>query len=304
LKIERLEQSRLNTTMMGVVKAVLDYYRIEMSAAWAFGGSGHAFLISIHDEICPSGPYCWKYEPFYKLVRNLGIDMIDLGFFEGSSSREARAEVEEKLKAHLDQGQPCALGNLENQVIFGYDDRQFFTAQPWGDCCDGFPPATLTFGTWQEFKDECHATFWTFKKFEPRDDSTAVRDSLAYAVDQFKHPEQHSFERYGVGLKAYDNWARAVGAGHGGSHGNWWNATVWSECRAMAADYFTEIGQRLVRVAGPAFELSKAYKEIAGLLAKVSDKEMQPGEKARILAELRGKELAAINKVEKLLAAV
>ena len=35
-------------------------------------------------------------------------------------------------------------------------------------------------------------------------------------------------------------------------------STVWSECRAMAADYFAEMAKRMLRVAGPALELSRA----------------------------------------------
>jgi hypothetical protein len=301
MKLENLSQGRLNTTMMGVVKAVLDFYYIETSEAWAFGGSGHAFLINIHDEICPSGPYCWKYDGFLRLLRNLGLEMTDLGFFHKDSSPGERAQVEHRLKQSLDSGLPCSLTNMENQVISGYDDKVFFTAQPWGDCCDGFPPATLTFSTWPELKDETHVSFFLFRKLAPKDDATIVRDSLRYALDLFRHPEKHSRERYGIGLKAYDNWIRGVAAGHGSSHGNWWNATVWSECRAMASGYLARIAQKFGAVAVQTQELSHAYREIADLLSKVSDKEMDPADRTAVLAELKDKEGAAIKQVESLL---
>jgi len=273
---------------MGVVKAVLDYYHLDSTEAWAFGGSGHAFLINIHDQLCPSGPYCWKYDGFQRL-------------FDKNSKPEERAAVEQKLKQSLDSGNPCSLTNMEHQVISGYDDKAFFTAQPWGDCCNGFPPATLTFGTWPEFKDEIHVNFFTFKKLAPADDATVVRDSLGYALDLFRHPEQHNFERYGIGLNAYDNWTSAVAAGHGSSHGNWWNATVWSECRAMASGYFTEVGGKLSKVAGQARELSTAYRGIADLLSRVSDKKMEPAGKTALLTELKEKEGQAVKQVESLL---
>ena len=301
MKLESLSQGRLNTTMMGVVKAVLDFYHIESTEAWAFGGSGHAFLVNVHDEICPSGPYCWKYDGFQRLLRNLGLEMTDLGFFDKSSKPEERARVEQKLKQSLDSGNPCSLTNMENQVISGYDDKAFFTAQPWGDCCNGFPPATLTFGKWPEFKDEIHVNFFTFRKLAPADDRTTVRDSLRYALDLFRHPEKHSFERYAIGLNAYDNWTRGVATGHGSSHGNWWNATVWSECRAMASSYFAEVGRKFGTVAGQAQELNTAYREIADLLSKVSDKTMDPAGKAALLTETKDKEARAITQVESLL---
>jgi len=287
--------------MLGVVKAVLDYYHPGTSAAWAFGGSGHAFLVNIHEQICPSGPYCWKYEGVQRLIRNLGIEMTDLGFFHSGSRPEERAAVELKLRQALDSGMPCSLVNMEHQVIYGYDDKAFFTAQPWGDSCGGFPPATLTFGTWPELKDEVHVTFFTFRKLAPADDRTVVRDSLSYALNLFRNPEQLSFEHYGIGPNAYDNWLRAVADGHGSSHGNWWNATVWSECRAMASGYFSEIGQKFTPVAGQAQDLSAAYREIADLLSKAADKNMNPADKTAILTELKGKETQAIGQVESLL---
>ena len=301
MKLENLSQGRLNTTMMGVVKAVLDYYQLDASAAWAFGGSGHAFLINIHEQICPSGPYCWKYDGFLKLLRNLGLEMTDLGFFHGKSTPEERAAVEQKLKQSLDSGIACSLCNMENQVIYGYDDKAFFTAQPWGDCCGGFPPATLTFGTWPEFKDETHVNFFTFRKLAPADDRTIVRDSLRYALDLFQHPGKHSFEHYGIGPNAYDNWIRAV-TEHGSSHGNWWNGTVWSECRAMGSGYFSEIEQKLAPVAAQARELSSTYQETADLLSKAADKELQPAGKSALLSQAKDKEGRAIKQVEALLA--
>jgi hypothetical protein len=301
MKLENLSQGRLNTTMMGVVKAVLDYYHLDSSEVWAFGGSGHAFLVNVHDQLCPSGPYCWKYDGFQKLLRNLGLEMNDLGFFHKDSKPEERAAVEQKLKQSLDSGIPCSLVHMEHQVISGYDDKAVFTAQPWGDCCNGFPPATLTFGTWPEFKDEVHVNFFTYRKLAPADDATVVRDSLGYALDLFRHPEKHNFERYSLGLNAYDNWTRAVAAGHGQAHGNWWNGTVWSECRTMASGYFSEIGQKFGTVSGQASKLSNAYREIADLLSKAADKEMKPADKTAILAELKDKEGQAINQVESLL---
>jgi hypothetical protein len=289
--------------MMGVVKAVLDYYHLDSSEAWAFGGSGHAFLINIHEQICPSGPYCWKYEGSQKLIRNLGLEMNDLGFFHAQSTPEERAAVERKLKQALDAGIPCSLANMEHQIISGYDDKAFFTAQPWGDCCGGFPPATLTFGAWPEFKDETHVNFFAFRKLAPADDRTVVRDSLGYALDLFQRPEEHSFKHYGIGPSAYDNWVRAV-AEHGSSHGNWWNGTVWSECRTMASGYFSEIGQKFAPVAGQARELSGDYREIADLLSKAADKETGSAAKAALLTEAKDREVRAITRVEPLLASL
>ena len=58
--IPNLKMYPFETTLMGVLKGVADYFDIAVSDAWLFGGSGHAFLINIHEQLCPSGPYVWK----------------------------------------------------------------------------------------------------------------------------------------------------------------------------------------------------------------------------------------------------
>ena len=91
---------------------------------------------------------------------------------------------------------------------------------------------------------------------------------------------------------------------YGSSHGNWWNATVWFECRAMASGYFSEIGQKFAPVAGQARELSDAYREIADLLSKAADKEMGPVGKSSLLSQAKDKEGRAIQQIETLLASL
>jgi hypothetical protein len=300
VKLENLKMPPYNTTMMGVVKGALDFYGLNMSPAMAFGGSGHAFLINIHDELCPSGPYCWNYDPFYRLLRNLGVAMTDLGFFHAGSSPAERAGIEQTLKEHLDRGKPCSFCNMENQTIHGYDDQKFLLGIPWKPM--EITPETLTLGSWQEFGKEIHVNFFVFEKLGKQDDSVVIRDSLSHAVDLFRNPRQYTGERYGVGPNAYDNWAKANETGHGASHGNWWNAQVWSECRQMAAGYFTEIAAlRPGEVAKRARVLSRDYREIAGLLAKAGDKELGAGAKAGIIRDLKTREASAISQVEELL---
>jgi hypothetical protein len=255
---------------MGVVKGTLDYNGIKASDAWAFGGSGHAFLINIHKQLCPSGPYCWKYDEFYRLLRNLGLEMTDLGFFHKGSTSAERAAVEKQLREHLDAGRVCSFCNMENQLICGYDEKGLLLSRPW-DCSPEITPATLSSGSWPEFGDEVHVNFFVFRPVESRDERTIVRDSLRYAVEVFRNPTKYSLDGYGIGPDAYDNWAAAAPE-HGSSHGNWWNGAVWSECRKMAGAYFAEIAARRPEIAVHAGQLSSAYAEIAALLEKVADK--------------------------------
>ena len=295
MQIDDLGMPPFNTTLVGVLKGALDYYKFDVSAPMVFGATGHAFLINIHKQLCPSGPYCWKRTKAEPLIENLGLRMIDLGFYCPQNGSENRADVEKRLRDGLDKEIPCSLLNLENQMITGYDDTGFFTVQPWAAHVDS-PPAKLSFGTWKEFGDEFHVNFYTIEKVEPCDRLTAILDSLDYAVELNENPSAHNQKDYGIGPEAYTNWINAVEE-HGSSHGNWWNATVWSECRAMASKYFAEIGKRFRYVSRSVSQLEKAYAEIADALGTLSDKKMDPKKKVTLLEETRKREAAAIEMV-------
>lgn len=295
MRIENLRMPCLNTTMMGVLKGVCDYYDINLSTPMLYGGSGHAFLMNIHEALCPSGPYCWNRSDFYKLVRNLGVEMVDHGFFCNSSGEPERASMESILRDSLDAGIPCSLLNMENQLIDGYDETGLHTAQPWFP--HDFPPAHLTFGTWEEFGGECHVNFFTFSKAEPATLNKTLADSLRYAVDLYERPSEHTSEHYGVGAVAYDRWIGAVKSGSGDSHGNWWNGTVWAECRYQASKYFEEIANHRQEVAVLAWDLSQEYSIIADSLRKASDKLMGAGEKIAILEQASAQECACIPRI-------
>ncbi|MBN2452230.1 MAG: hypothetical protein JXR77_17725 [Lentisphaeria bacterium] len=297
-RLANVRQPPLNTTMMGVLKAAADSYGLDLTEPMIYGLSGHAFLINIHTQLCPSGPYCWKRENAKPLIENMGLRMTDLGFFGTGAKAEARAEVERKLRAALDRGIPCSLLNLENQIIDGYDGTGFFSAQPWAPQ-SRFPPDRLTFGSWKEFGEQFHVNFYAMEKVAPADRHRAVLASLDYAVDLWKDPEKHSSRVYGVGPKAYDNWIQAV-PDSGSSHGNWWNATVWSECRRMAADYFSAIGTADTNVADLCAQLRSEYLAVAGNLSRASSRTMDSDEKIVLLKETKQREANAVEKVEKL----
>lgn len=301
-RLENLRQPPLNTTLMGVLKGAADYHGLNLDAPMIYGLSGHAFLINIHTQLCPSGPYCWKREKAAPLIANMGIRMTDLGFFGTKAREEARTEVESKLRGALDKGVPCSLMNLENQIIDGYDITGFFSAQPWAPK-NKFPPARLTFGSWEEFGNEFHANFYVIEKIAPADRRTAILASLDYAADMWTNSSAYSTQAYGVGQEAYDNWIAAVPA-DGSGHGNWWNATVWSECRQMAAAYFAEIGEANEHVADLCSQLSGKYQKIAENLGKASEKAMETEPKIRLLKETKLLEEDAVEAVQKLSAAL
>jgi hypothetical protein len=296
-KIENLGMKPFSTTLMGVVEGVADYFDIPVSESMLYGLSGHAFLINIHKQICPSSPYVWNKSRFYLLLENIGIKVTDLGFYSNQSSLEERTKVESILCEALDAGIPCSLCNMDNQLITAYDKKGFLVVQPWEPPCVDGQPSKLSFGTWKEFKKEVHVSFYTFKKVTPVDRKNAMLDSLDYAIDLYTKSSEFSREAYGIGPEAYSNWIAAAEK-YGSTHGNWWNATVWSECRSMAAKYFAEIGHEYPQTSNTAVELENLYTEIARQLKISSNKDMNSTDKINLLQRTQKNEATAIEKIK------
>lgn len=295
----KLKQSCLNTTMMGVYRAALDVYDLPVSTPALFGLSGHAFVINIHNELCPSGPYCWGRPYVEKLAANVGLDVRDLGFFSQKSTPAERAAVETQLREALDAGVVCALINMENQLITGYDDTGFHTAQPWPQM--DFPPKHLSFGSWSELDNEIHINFYTLSRREPAELKPSVLASLRYLVDFNRNPANHTREPYHCGLSAYPAWIDAIRAGHGNSHGHWWNAFVYAECRANAADFFREVTPALAMPElGPT--LAEHYATTARCLMSASEKSLAPDKQIALLQQAESHDRAAALLAEKMLA--
>jgi len=281
---------------MGMLKGPLDYYGIAVSAPTVFGGSGHGFLINVDEQIAVESVYVWNYKKADPLVENLGLRIVDLGWYSKESSKEETAEVEMKLCDAIDRGVVCAMHTGENQLITGYDDTGFFTTSPHAF------PSRLTFGSMPELRIG-FTNYYLLEKVQPASRLKTVLDSLDYAVDLHMNPSDHA-EGGGPGIgpqRAYTNWIKGAPTA-GSSHGNWWHGYTWNECRTMVSRYFGEIASEFQQVSEPARQLQEDYAGIAAALHILSNPGMDTGEKIDLLTETREKEVLALERASKLAA--
>ena len=303
MKHMNLTQPPYDTSLIGVVKGALDYLGIDTSRPETFALSGHAFAINIHEELCPSGPYCWDQDRLRDLFPNLGIQMIELGMVMPTASATERDQLAERVRTELDGGNVCSVLHMDHQLVTGYDDTGFDLALPWGEGVVDSTPARLTFATWKEFAHGPPANFFRFDPTPRRPESSATGSVLDFAVDVWRRPEQFAESPYGTGNLAYENWLAGISAGHGGSHGNWWNAVVWGECRERAGDYFLDlaaaefpgaIDQREAR------ELAVDYRECSRLLYRASDKTASVADKRRFVEQARDLDAGCVERIAEL----
>lgn len=301
-RTETATQPPYNTSFMGVLHAASEHYEMGLSTEEVFGATGHAFMMNVHEALCPSGPYVWDHAPVYRLARNIGLQVADLGSVHGESSSEERRELEGRIRNCLDEGVLCGIVNMDHQLIRGYDARGLDLCEPWGSM--NMTPPRLTFGSWVEMGDELHAGAYSIAPCDRVDQLQAAKEALRFAVEISEYPDRYAHEHYGIAGNAYEKWIGAIEDGHGGGHGAWWNGTVWGECRCHAARYLRSIAAWAPSAAGQAEDLADVYDHISNALIAAAEKEMPPDEKVRLLRTARDQEAQAVRSIPGLITAL
>ena len=301
-----LQQPPYDTSLMGVAKGALDHYGIDCTPGKAFVASGHAFVLNVHEELCPSGPYVWHYQRCFELLRNLGLDFEPIGIALPNAAASEKTALEAKVRGALDAGAVCSLRNLDHQLVLGYDEAGFLLAQPWGDAADT-TPARLSYGSWRECSVGPPLAFYQFTQCKAALglEERAIFDALDFGLELWRHPGHYADERYGLGAKAYANWIAALDAGCDDEHGNWRNGLVWGECREHAGDYFQDLAA--ADFPGPidqeqARHLAIGYRSVARLLYRAADKTAAATAKRGFVAEARDLETDCMERIADLLA--
>ena len=307
MEIAGLQQPCFNTTLMGCLKGASDFFDMDLTPPMLYGLTGHAFLINIHDEICPSGPYVWKKEAFRECVRNIGIEFAKDFNFGRESSPEDRKNAEQYMIENLNDGCLGILNFMEHQLFSGYDEDGFHFLLPWEGCANS-EAKRLTFSTWNECLEEAGwVRFSIIRKGELKHDIIAMtKDAITLGLDFFRNPEKHQYEKYRIGYGAYESWIESVKAGRGESHGHWWNGMVWSDCRRMGWLFFQELQEVLEdeNAKSASGKLAILYGRMHENLCEIKEKELEEDRKIHLLKETLDLEHQAEEKMEVLLGMV
>ena len=318
-KLQGLQWSPKWVSHLGCIKGCVDYLGIDVSEAWLYGGTGHAFVINLHEGVCPSGPTAWRTVKLFELGKNLGYT-ID-GVF-GLKSNDDFAAVQERAWEHvvqaIDQGRPCYGWELEIPefyVVYGYDEVGYHYSGPGCDGGKGPKP-------WRELGDTGIGVLelYSIAPGQAADDATTVAEALSFALEHAANPKEWIFEHYRAGLGGYDNWISALRAGKASDMGMRYNAGVWLECRKNAVGFLEEAKERLSgRADGPFDEALTHYRAVAENLGKVaeaypwtfeaSDEDLLPADETsraavEALQAARGAEAAGLQALEEIVQAL
>ncbi len=260
-QLENLRWTPRWVSHLGCLKGCLDYLGREMSDAWLYGGTGHAFVINMHERVCPSGPTAWKSGVLHELGRNVGYHLEGVRAHPAPDALDGvQREAWDFVRRAIDRGVPCygwEFAVAEYYVIHGYDEDSYHYSGP---ACDG--------GTgrmpWRNLGRSAIGMIEvrSVGRGEPASDLDTVRAAVAFAIEHAESSGKWNFPAYKVGLGAYEAWARSLQEATAYHFGLGYNAAVWAECRKYAAGFLREARQRLGARGGAALDQAAGQYEI------------------------------------------
>lgn len=257
-------------SQVGCLKAAADYLDVEASVPWLFGVMGYAFLLNIHDELCPSGWHVFN-APLEEALPHAGLRAQPL-LPPGASPQDRdrlKQQAWDAVREHLDAGAPCYAYDLEigeYYSVYGYDEVGYYYSGPLAEMGKGPLP-------WNEYGDASQVgvlAAYAVGAVEPPEPFHAVRHALLSAVRYAREVEGVS-ERYVCGPEGYDQWMEALEFGRASAHGTAYNAACYHECRANAVAFLTEARARLGGLHDDLIDEAQiSYREVAECLERVS----------------------------------
>jgi hypothetical protein len=259
--LENLRWRRMWVSHLGALKGCLDYLGLNVSEPWLFGATGHAFILNIHEDVCPSGPTAWNTQMLHVLGRNLGYTAEGVFALRGDGDfGEKQRRAWETVRRAVDESRPCYGWELEIPefyVIHGYDEEGYHYSGPRREDGRGPKPWNRLGAT----PIGCLEVY-ALKGADPSDDATAVRDALAFVLEHARNPVKWTYPGYKAGPAGYDAWIKALVENTAEGFGMAYNSVVWYTCRANGVGFLEEAKGRIGGDVGPLFERAKRHYQV------------------------------------------
>jgi len=260
---------------VGSVTTCLRALGVDCDRADVAGVSGYAFQLTIHKQLCPSGPTVCSWGALAEGLPLLGRSVQSFatahechtGDSRNDRTREACRRAFETVSAEIAAGRPCMIWGTyvpEFGVVVGID----------GDCyvvksfreVTGEPQPPIHFDDLDAPGGPYALAFPSEVRPDPRwPDRYAVwRAALLLEQSAWWHPD------WTTGLAAYDAWVAAMESGDLIPFGAAYNAQCWAESRALGRDFLGRVAGRCPFAAEPLGRAAEAFGESADHLAHVA----------------------------------
>ena len=247
---------------LGCIKGCLEYLGSELSFPWLYGGTGHAFIISLDPGVDVSSPDSWDHQPQYDLGPNLGytVDGFSVPKDEaGDAFPQKQREAWDFVRANIDRGVPCFGFELKAYyggywVIYGYDDVGYYYSGweeggplPWEKLGDLFLP---------------NLEVRSVQRCPAAPAGEAVKEGLAFALAHARNPPEWIDSQARSGPAAWAYWAEALESGEAKRDHHTYNAQLWLECREMGVAFLREAKTCLTGRCDNLFDEAEARYEV------------------------------------------
>jgi len=268
-RLDGLEWKPAWISHLGCHHGCIDYLGMDISRAWIFGGTGHAFAINIHEVLCPSGPTAWVTEPVDRLAANVGYLVEGVSGHTSHRDFDARQKIAWALVTGcIDSEVPCygwELAIPEWYVITGYDDEGYYFSGPGADEARMPLPAEEIARTgigWLSVNCVVPS--------RPAPDEEILDGAIGFALDHAAG--RYSHEGYAAGPDAFEMWANAMETGKASRFGAGYNGECWRECRQTAVEFLREAKDRLGREEALFDSAIEHYAAVADALSRTVER--------------------------------
>ena len=254
---------------LGCLEGCARYLGLDITPAWLYGGTGHAFVINMHELVCPSGPTAWVTGRMFALGHNLGyVPECYSATADSDNMDKARQRAWKLVRQAIDDGYPCYGWELlipEYYVIYGYDAEGYYCRGPLHE--DGYGPVS-----WRALGSDDIGVIEmvVVREGEATVPEQVVSEAIAFALQHAQSPARWILPNYRAGLEGFDLWIEAVEEGRAVQNGMAFNAAVWAECREMAVAFLQEAAQRMdSSLVAHCQEAERYYRMVAVQLGEV-----------------------------------
>jgi len=231
------------TSYMACLKSMGDYLGLEHSLPWIFGATGHAFIMNIHPQLCPSGPTAFSQNPLNELAASLGFDLNGSVFDKNDKEFVTkRKETWESTKLAIDNDMPTLGWEMnipEYYMIYGYDKENYLFRDFDGQALKR---------KWDTLADTEIGVVCMYSA-NPNGKKASVnqvlKDTFSFALQFAKKNREWTYPQFYNGTRAYDCWMESMQQNKFLPFGLAYNAQVWSECRTMAVEFLKEAKVKL-----------------------------------------------------------
>lgn len=255
------------------------------------GMSGYAFLLTIHEGLCPCGPTGMDWGLLMSGLPRLGRSPMVYWGGPCGGTREHRRHCYEFVRREIEAGRPCVLWGAyapEFSAVVGVADGAYQVHSFREAIGQPQPPVRY---------DELHTPGGVYALAFPTaavvSRPAADRGAICHALQIMRRSGR--LREMASGLDAYDQWTAGLAhTGHINISGNAYNAQCWAEARSFARDFVRRIAARDAVLAEPLEEAHEALSDSAAALWKVAQLFPFPGEPANHNDESRRQAASAM----------